>query len=826
VKRFFSKTWPILLILGLVFVFFWKFFLKGLMPMPADITVGLYFPWLDYKWGFPTGVPVKNPLPSDIPSLVYPWRMLVVESLKNRTLPLWNPFYFGGMPLLANFQSATFSWVNLFFFFLPAIKAWSIGVIIQPLLTVFFTFLFLRHLKINKIASLLGGIVFAFSGFSLMWLEYNVHGHTAMWLPLLLLVVDRIVEDRKIKWVLGGSLFLALSIFAGYPQIVFYSLTATGFYAVFRLFGVWHKQKSFKKIIQSLLLLGSFVVLGVLLSAVQWLPGYETMRLSVREIDPIASLSSGGFLPWQNLVTFLAPDFFGNPATYNFWGKPWYDNFALYVGILPLILVALAIFGRRSKETWFFVFLVVFALFLALPTPLGKWVANLGIYGVKSISARIIFLLDFSLAILAALGLDYILNNGSCLTFSPVRHPRFAAGARREPLYVSHPLMWTLLIFIIIFLGLWGFVFSAGKFFPQAIWLLNLPVAKRNLILPTLLFFASTALLLFLMIFKRWKFSKLLFSWLFIMLIIFDLFRFGWKYLPFAKKELVFPTTPVIEFLQKQPKPFGVNPQGEPFRVEFGEAIPQNMWMPYGLESAAGYDAMAPLRFTQFLGAVRTGRADTPYGRVAQVENYDSKLFDLLNIKYVLAVKYDEKGIRVPEGKPRPVFKNPKFKLVFEDKTVQVYENKNVLPRAFLVHDFAVRQSNQEIIDQMLKPDFDLSKTVVLEENPPIKSIKTKINKIEWLEYNPGRIKLVIESDQPGFLFLTDSNYPGWLAFIDSKKNKIYRADFTFSAVEISEGKHLVELIYQPQLFKVGLYLSLGTLVFCLICFFNKKFFK
>ena len=142
-KKFFSRSWPILLIFLLIFIFFWKFFLKSLVPMPADITVGLYYPWLDYKCGFPTGVPVKNPLPSDIPSLLYPWRMLVVESLKNQTLPLWNPFYLGGMPLLANFQSATFSWVNSFFVFLPNIYAWSLGIVSQPLLTVFFTFLFL-----------------------------------------------------------------------------------------------------------------------------------------------------------------------------------------------------------------------------------------------------------------------------------------------------------------------------------------------------------------------------------------------------------------------------------------------------------------------------------------------------------------------------------------------------------------------------------------------------------------------------------------------------------------------------------------------------------
>ncbi|MCX6724855.1 MAG: YfhO family protein, partial [Candidatus Shapirobacteria bacterium] len=231
--------------------------------------------------------------------------MAVIESLKNMTFPLWNPFSFGGMPLLANFQSATFLWSNIFFFFLPFTKAWGWGVVIQPFLTILFTFIFLRHLKLNKISSLLGGVIFAFCAFSLVWLEYNVHGHAAMWLPLLLLTADRIIESKRFKWVLAGGLFLALSIFAGYPQIVFYSMTAVGFYALFRLWESWLKEKNLKKIIVSFILLISFVILGVLLSAIQWLPGYEALKLSVREIDPIASFSAGGFLPYQNLVTFI-----------------------------------------------------------------------------------------------------------------------------------------------------------------------------------------------------------------------------------------------------------------------------------------------------------------------------------------------------------------------------------------------------------------------------------------------------------------------------------------------------------------------------------------
>jgi hypothetical protein len=290
-----------------------------------------------------------------------------------------------------------------------------------------------------------------------------------------------------------------------------------------------------------------------------------------------------------------------------------------------------------------------------------------------------------------------------------------------------------------------------------------------------------------------------------LLLTAFDLFRFGWKYLPFSKQELVFPATPVIEFLQEQPRPF---------RVEFGESIPQNMWLPYGLESAAGYDAMAPLRYSQFLGALRTGQADTPYGRVAQVENYESPLFDLANIKYVLAVKYDKRGIRSPEGKPRPIFENEKFKLVFEDKTVQVYENLEVLPRAFWVNDYEVIRSDQEIINRLISPDYDLKRKVILEKRPDLVSIENSNSQgqIDWLEYRPGKIVLRTYSEKPGLIFLANNFYPGWRAFIDDQETELYRANYTFSAVQVPKGKHTLEFIYQPQSVKIGQGLSLGAL--------------
>ena len=255
--------------------------------------------------------------------------------------------------------------------------------------------------------------------------------------------------------------------------------------------------------------------------------------------------------------------------------------------------------------------------------------------------------------------------------------------------------------------------------------------------------------------------------------------------------------------------------QEKPFRVEFGETIPQNMWMPYGLESAAGYDAMAPLRTTQFLGAVRTGQANTPYGRVVQVENYNSKLFDLLNIKYLLAVKYDVNGARSPEGEAKSIFQDPKFKLVFEDKSVQIYENRDVLPRAFLVHEVVVKKTDQDIIDQILDPRFDLNRVAVLEEDVDLTKAKfdSEKDEVAYLSYGQNSSVIKTNSEAEGILFVSDSFYPGWQVTVDGQVNKIYRANYNFRAVIIPPGEHQVVFQYKPRSFKIGVYLSGTTLI-------------
>jgi len=87
----------------------------------------------------------------------------------------------------------------------------------------------------------------------------------------------------------------------------------------------------------------------------QLIPTLQFIILSARNLDlPGWQTNPGWFIPWQNLIQFLAPDFFGNPATLNYYGIWNYGEFIGYIGIFPLIMAFFALFFRRDKKTLFF----------------------------------------------------------------------------------------------------------------------------------------------------------------------------------------------------------------------------------------------------------------------------------------------------------------------------------------------------------------------------------------------------------------------------------------------------------------------------------------
>lgn len=301
---FCKKYWPVFMILVAVLVFFWRVVI-GLVPFPGDFVVGIYYPWLDYKWGFEVGVPVKNPILADIPSFIFPMQTFAVEQLKQGFWPLWNPFILGGTPLLANFQSAPFSPTAIFYFIFNVFDAWTIQIISQHFFAALFTYILLRHWKASKIASVLGGIVYAFSGFNMIWSGWNGHALGAAFIPLLLYFEDRILKGMGRFSGLGLAIIFCFQIFSGYPQTIIY----TGIASLLLWFLYFKNDIDF---IYKTGRLGFYYLLGLGLSAIQLIPSIELLSLSQWTAEPHPY--EWAFLPFIKTITFIAPDFFWQPC--------------------------------------------------------------------------------------------------------------------------------------------------------------------------------------------------------------------------------------------------------------------------------------------------------------------------------------------------------------------------------------------------------------------------------------------------------------------------------------------------------------------------------
>jgi hypothetical protein len=762
-----NRIVPLLLFITVPLIFFYSFFLFGKLPIPADTIVGLYHPFRDlYIKEFPRGIPFKNSLITDPVRQQYPWRFLAMDNIKNLRLPLWNPYNSTGIPLLANFQTAVFYPFNLALFLLPFSFAWSILIFLQPLLGGLFIFLYLKHLRINLWACFLGALVFSFSGFNIAWLEWNTIGQTTLWLPLILLAIDKIVFGIKylvfsiknknlVIWFLIYLFSLVSAFFAGHLQIFFYLFLVSILYFLVRWF---QYGKSIKVFILYLLLNTLFFIL----TFIQWYPTLQFLLLSAREID-LNWLQQGWFIPWQNLVQFIVPDFFGNPATLNYWGIWNYGEFIGYIGILPLTMSLYALFFRYDRKTLFYGFI----FFLSLLFSLSTFVAKIPfLWHIPFISTaqptRLLFITDFSLAILSALGFDY---------------------------FIKFKYKLNLILFFTGFLFgvIWLFLLFFGKEFNISA--INISIAERNALLPSMIFII---LVLTFIVYKIINDKyKILVIYFLLLITVLDLLRFANKFTTFSNSNYLYPSSTAISFLQKQPGQFRM-------MTSDTEILPPNFSIMYKIQSVDSYDPLYLLRFGELIAASERGEPNIkpPFGfnRIINPHIIDSKIIDLMGVKYVLSLSD---------------IINSKLTKVFQEGKTKIYQNRSAMPRAFFVTKVYSVNNKSAAIAKMYQGNFNIRSEAVVEYEGLLGNIADG----QVFNYSTGSAKIidytenhvVVETNinkhlqgYGGFLILTDSYYPIWHVKIDDSEGKIWRTDYNFRGVEVPAGKH-----------KVGFYLSL-----------------
>lgn len=777
-------------------LFFYKTVLSGYTPFPGDLLIAEYSPWKTYSYlGYNPGSFPNKAQYFDVLRQLYPWKTFVIDNIRHGIFPLWNPYNFSGAPHFANFQSAVLYPLNIVYFILPQILAWTLLVFLQPFLSLIFTFFYARKMGITQWGATLAGISYAFSAFATVWLEYNTIGHVILWLPLILLALEHLLTKKSIPWSIVFVFSVVSSLLAGHIQIFFYLLFFVSIYISFRL-------QSFKNRLPHLLYFIILLCVSLGVGSVQLLPGFELLSHAARSPHEYSFLIEKILIqPWQ-IIMLLIPDFFGNPATRSYWPQDTYVGKVTSIGIVGLIFVCIAVLRKRNNIVRFFLIAALLILVLVTRNPFTEFLYSFSIPLISSSSPTLmIFLFSFCLSMLSGFGFDsFQKEKMSIKTVCKAMIPIFAM------FFLSGVFIFTAM----------GFVRLEMSTYTQ--------LALKNLFYSCAIFVVAILTISFSLV-KR-KFLIFIFV-LLLVIQTFELWRAFQKFNPFSPQETVFPNAKILTFL----KSIG----GVDRFWGYGAAgIEANFATQYNLFSPDGYDPLYPKWYGEFIQSSRDGKINTKFIRqtrsdavVAQgsgekdfISNTNRlKILNILGVKYILD--------RLENGSSEKTFPPDTFKKIFDESGWRIFENLNTAPRAFLVSDYKVYRDPEEFGKIFFSETFDPTKTILLEKDPFDHSknqtnttSQNTGNKAHIENYTPHKMRIKTISGQNNLLFLSDTYFSGWKAFVDGKETEILRAHYAFRAVTVPNGTHTIEFRYQPNTFKLGFIVSLtsiGILILVLV---------
>ncbi len=244
--------------------------------------------------------------------------------------------------------------------------------------------------------------------------------------------------------------------------------------------------------------------------------------------------------------------------------------------------------------------------------------------------------------------------------------------------------------------------------------------------------------------------------------------------------------------------------------LDLGETT-SNLPVAWGLQTIAGYSA-AKMRTYQDVVDV-TGNEQ---GQVI----FNPFMWSLLNTKYIIA----NGAVDSVQGRFVPAYISKEKKQGRNGKPEQtiVWQNTEVLPRAFFVNRFEVKPA-LEILGKMRDGGFNPRDEVFFEKDPGIGNlglapVNDSIETAVITKYENEFIEIKTKTASDRLLFMSETWYPDWKAAIDEKTEiPIYKANYAFRAIKIPAGEHTLTLRYTDPKYDMGKNISLATNILALI---------
>ena len=680
-------------------------------------------------------------------------------------LPLWNPYTYGGHPFLADVQAAVFYPPSLLVMLLSGPGAFApqwliVEAIGHFFLGAVFTYAFARRLTApfgtyrSLVAALLSALTFTFGGYLTGYppLQLAIL-ETQVWLPLLLLLLDVGLAEQRWGFVLGGGAVWGVALLAGHPQSAMYLFYGALAYGIFRS---WQAGLPWRWAAAAQ---AAWAGTGFGVAAVQLVPSWEFMRLSVRASLSYEELAAGFGL------RDLAQAFL--PGAFTAWSP-------VYVGIYPLLLAGAACLGacspawrvrRRSTQVVFWAALALAGLILSLGGKaflyrLFYWVVP-GFRLFRS-QERAIYLTSFSLAVLAGYGWAWL---SSLEASGPwVRRARLGA--------LSLAVLGTGSAAVV---GAWGELGPATEAAP--------PLGK--LLRWAGLSWAAWACV-------RWLAGRRPWGALFATaLVVTDLFaaNLATNLAPGGAGERIYEGAwlgPVLE------------DEGT-FRIVNDFGLPGNAGCWLRLEDMAGASPLRLLAHKVMADAVPRWR-----------------IWQLFDVRYVSTWEHDLPG-------PFPATRIAMLGPEWEKDTTYLHRLAPDFGRAWVVHRAREADGLQALEIMASPGWDPLAEVLLAAPTGAQPEVRARASSADVIKYASEEIVVRADLPAVGWLVLGEWYYPGWQAWVDGEKGTVLRADYGLRAVQVEAGQHEVILRFQPVSVYVGGLISGLTLVLALLAMLGRR---
>lgn len=788
-KTFWLSFTPYIIVILLIILFFYKV-----------VLFNQYFYW------------------RDIFAHSYPAKKLFVDAIRSGVFPLWNPYIQTGIPYLADLSNQPLYIFNLIFLFLPPNFAMNTVIILHYCICAVFTYLFVRDLTDNKYIGIFSAITFALCGYCVS-VSCNLEYLSPIpWIPAALWAFYKAQTTNRQGYLFLTAIFLSLILFAGDPM-AFYFLV--GFLFLRCIFEI-KDRTAFKSFLRSFFIV---TIVSIAIAAVQILPSMELSALSVRSAGfTFAEATIWSFHPLR-LFEFLFPSFYGHhfpfPAywgvfmnDYAFTDLPWAEG--IYIGTIPIILALVSFYYHRNKEKFFWLAVVIISLLLAFGchTPVYKLLFNtLPLFSVFRYPEKIILFTSFALIILAALSLKDLSENKA--TLSPKTR-------------------YFIIVFLIIACSIITFNFSslfALKDMSTS-GAVTATFINANFDFRILYFTLTTFVFLFswYLLSKKPDYSKQFL--IFIIIICFlDIFYINSTSFVTSKIDFFKQSIKIADYIKKDwkqnypPRLYAtITPSfmlSKPYLADTSAKMPQKDFLNdfYGVIFDYYLKNLKPNRSLIYkIGTILTV-SPLQIKKVKDVLNYYEKqdkigMINRFNVNYALEIP-DLTSIYLNDPGVKVTIPSEAFNESFLKMT-------DISPRAFMAYNVSFYTNDKAIQNEFFSKSFNIRQQVLLRGGNTEEWVNNKtdvVNKVEITHYDFNKVNISVDSKSAGYLVLMDSVYPGWKVFVDNKPAKLLTADYIYRSVKLPSGKHKVTFVFDPLIVKIGLIITLTTILIGLIYF-------